>query len=168
MSQFSCTKLEILEKRPHLEHFQEVLRKSLMYTQQIFHCSTKTALSKRKFKISFRGPSIWNSFLKSLEKEIESLLLFKYFSREFATSVDENRFYDKDIVAFCKSLLVSKTNYLWLENIIVQCVWMFLLYKKVTWAKYLILYDIRYDIWYSIWYEMTITTECFIFELVNI
>ena len=37
----------------------------------------KTALSKSKFRISFRGPSIWNNFLQNSEKEIESLPLFK-------------------------------------------------------------------------------------------
>ena len=38
---------------------------------------SKTALNKSKFKISFRGPSIWNNFLENSEKEIESFLLFK-------------------------------------------------------------------------------------------
>ena len=37
----------------------------------------KTALSKSKFRISFRGPSIWNNFLQNSEKEIESRPLFK-------------------------------------------------------------------------------------------
>ena len=37
----------------------------------------KTALSKSKFRIAFRGPSIWNNFLQNSEKEIESLPLFK-------------------------------------------------------------------------------------------
>ena len=36
-----------------------------------------TAISKSKFTISFRGPSIWNNFLKNSEKEIELLPLFK-------------------------------------------------------------------------------------------
>ena len=65
----------------------------------------KTALSKSKCRISFRGPSIRNNFLQNSEKEIESLPFFKsklkvkllyfsdeilyfwkYFSCEFATS----------------------------------------------------------------------------------
>ena len=37
----------------------------------------ETKLSKSKFRISFRGPSIWNNFLQNSEKEIESLPLFK-------------------------------------------------------------------------------------------
>ena len=37
----------------------------------------KTTLSKCKFRISFRGPSIWNNFLQNSEKEIDSLPLFK-------------------------------------------------------------------------------------------
>ena len=37
----------------------------------------KTVLSKSKFRISFRGLSIWNSVLQDSEKEIESLPLFK-------------------------------------------------------------------------------------------
>ena len=37
----------------------------------------KTTLSKSKFRISFRRPSIWNNFLQNFEKEIESLPLFK-------------------------------------------------------------------------------------------
>ena len=37
----------------------------------------KTALSKSKFRISFRGPSIWNNFLQNSERQIESLPLFK-------------------------------------------------------------------------------------------
>ena len=37
----------------------------------------KTALTKSKFRISFRGLSIWNNFLQNSEKEIESLPLFK-------------------------------------------------------------------------------------------
>ena len=36
-----------------------------------------TTLRKRKFRISFRGPSIWNNFLQNSEKEIESIPLFK-------------------------------------------------------------------------------------------
>ena len=89
----------------------------------------KTALSKSKFRISFRGPSIWNNFLQNSEKEIESLPLFKsklklkllsfsneitYFEYISAVSlqnpVDEKGFDDKAIVTFCKSFLVSKTN----------------------------------------------------------
>ena len=37
----------------------------------------KTTLSKSKFRISFRGPSIWNNSLQNSEKETESLPLFK-------------------------------------------------------------------------------------------
>ena len=37
----------------------------------------KTALSKSKYKTSFRGPSIWNNFLHNSDKEIESLPVFK-------------------------------------------------------------------------------------------
>ena len=37
----------------------------------------KTALSKSKFRISFRGPYIWNNFLQNFKKEIESLPLFE-------------------------------------------------------------------------------------------
>ena len=89
----------------------------------------KTALSKSKFRISFRGPSIWNNFLQNSEKEIESLPLFKsklklkllsfsneitYFEYISAVSlqnpVDEKGFDGKAIVTFCKSFLVSKTN----------------------------------------------------------
>ena len=53
----------------------------------------KTALSKSKFRISFRWPSVWNNFLQNSKKGIQSLPLFKsklkyfkYFNREFATS----------------------------------------------------------------------------------
>ena len=37
----------------------------------------KAALSRSKFRISFRGPFIWNNILQNSEKEIESLPLFK-------------------------------------------------------------------------------------------
>ena len=37
----------------------------------------KTGLSKSKFRISFRGLSIWNNFLQNSEKENESIPLFK-------------------------------------------------------------------------------------------
>ena len=41
-----------------------------------FNCKIpKTALSKSKFRISFRRPSIWNNFLQNSEKEVESLPL---------------------------------------------------------------------------------------------
>ena len=40
----------------------------------------KTALSKSKSRISFRGPSIWNDFLQNFEKETESLPLIKAIS----------------------------------------------------------------------------------------
>ena len=43
-----------------------------------FNCKIpKTALSKSKFRILFRGPSMRNNFLQNSEKDIESLPLFK-------------------------------------------------------------------------------------------
>ena len=62
--------------------------KSAMVTQQICHgypanfskCNykiPKTARSESKFRISFRGPSIWNNVLQNSEKETESVPLFK-------------------------------------------------------------------------------------------
>ena len=44
---------------------------------QFNYKTPKTALSKSKFRISFRGPSIWNNFLQNSKKETESLPLFK-------------------------------------------------------------------------------------------
>ena len=89
----------------------------------------KTALSKSKFRISFRGPSIWNNFLQNSEKKKLShfrflnlnwnlncfLLAMKlhtfYISAVSSQNpVDEKGLDDKAIVAFCESFLVSKTN----------------------------------------------------------
>ena len=44
---------------------------------QLNYRISKTALSKSKFRISFRRPSIWNNFLQNSEKETEPLPLFK-------------------------------------------------------------------------------------------
>ena len=96
---------------------------------QFNYKTPKTALSKSKFRISFRGPSIWNNFLKNSEKEIESLPLFKsklklkllsfsneitYFENIATVSsqhpVDKKWLDGKAIMAFCQSFLVSKTN----------------------------------------------------------
>ena len=83
-----------------------------MYTQQVFHSFTKTALSKRKFKILLRGPSIWNNFLKSSKKEIESLPLFKCSSREFVyTMFNTNNYINyQNLIKHQKVLKYYKDN----------------------------------------------------------
>ena len=71
---------QIRNKTVSLKHSQEVLRKSVMGITNFsqFNCKiSKTKLSKSKFKISFRRPSIWNNFLQNFEKEADSILLFK-------------------------------------------------------------------------------------------
>ena len=57
-----------------LESFEEI---SHRYPTNFSQFNFKTTLSKSKFRISFRGPSIWNNFLQNSEKEIDSLPLFK-------------------------------------------------------------------------------------------
>ena len=37
----------------------------------------KTSLRKSRFRISIRGPAIWNTFVANTEKELESRFLFK-------------------------------------------------------------------------------------------
>ena len=37
----------------------------------------KTRLRKSRFRISIRGPTIWNNFVTNTEKELESSSLFK-------------------------------------------------------------------------------------------
>ena len=71
---------QIRNKTVSLKHSQEVLRKSVMGItnfSQFNYKISKTKLSKSKFKISFRRPSIWNNFLQNFEKEADSILLFK-------------------------------------------------------------------------------------------
>ena len=45
---------------------------------QFNYKNPKTTLSKSKFRISFKRPSILNNFLQNSENEIESLPLFKF------------------------------------------------------------------------------------------
>ena len=111
--------------------FEKICHRYPTHFSQFNYKIPKTALSKSKFKISFRGTSIWNNILQNFEKEIESLLLFKsklklklkllsfsneitYFSNISTVSwqhlVDEKGLDGKAIVAFYESFLVSKTN----------------------------------------------------------
>ena len=55
--------------------FEKVCHGHLTTFLQFNYKIAKTALSKSKFRISFRRPSIWNNFLEISEKEIESLPL---------------------------------------------------------------------------------------------
>ena len=41
------------------------------------YSKSKTKLRKSKFRISIRGPAIWNNFVANTEKELESSFLFK-------------------------------------------------------------------------------------------
>ena len=44
---------------------------SVSYSKQ------ETRVSKSRFRISIRGPAIWNNFVANTEKELESSPLFK-------------------------------------------------------------------------------------------
>ena len=59
---------QIRNKTVSLKHSQKVLRKSAMGItnfSQFNYKIPKTKLSKSKFNISFRRPSIWNNFLQN-------------------------------------------------------------------------------------------------------
>ena len=121
---------QIINKTAHLTFwgsFEKICHGYPINFSQFNYKIPKTTLSKSKFRISFRGPSIWNNFLQNSEKEIESLPLFKsklklkllslsneitYISNISAVSsqhtVDEMELDDKAIVAFCESFFVSK------------------------------------------------------------
>ena len=56
--------------------FEKICHRYPTNLSQLNYKTLKTALNKRKFRISFRGNFIWNNFLQNSEKEIESLSLF--------------------------------------------------------------------------------------------
>ena len=94
-------------------NFEKIWHEYPTIVSQFKYKICKTAFSKSKFRISFRGSSIWNNLLQNYEKEIESLPLFRSklklkllsFSDEFIHfwnisvgsqhSVDEKRLDDK-------------------------------------------------------------------------
>ena len=57
--------------------FEKICHEYPKIFSQLNYRISKTALSKSKFRISFRRPSIWNNFLQNSEKETEPLPLFK-------------------------------------------------------------------------------------------
>ena len=59
------------------ESFEKIYHRYPTLFSQFNYKIPKTALSKSKYRISFRGPSVWNSLLQNSEKEIKSLSLFK-------------------------------------------------------------------------------------------
>ena len=59
------------------QHFQRIVHKYPTKYSNSNYKKPKVKLAKTKFRISIRGPSIWNNFISKSEKEIKSLLLFK-------------------------------------------------------------------------------------------
>ena len=59
------------------ESFEKICHGYLANFSQFNYKIPKTALSKSKVRISFRGRSVWNNIFRNSEKEIESLPLFK-------------------------------------------------------------------------------------------
>ena len=60
-----------LPKFQKLAHPYPINFSKLNYIKQTFQ------LSRSKYKITVRGPSLWNQFLTDSEKEIDNLSLFK-------------------------------------------------------------------------------------------
>ena len=44
---------------------------------KLYYIKLKSQLSRSKYRISIRGPALWNEFSTDSEKEIKNLLLFK-------------------------------------------------------------------------------------------
>ena len=57
--------------------FQRIKHKYPTNFSHLNYEKPKLKLSKCKYRITFRGPTIWNKFLGDMEKEIENPPLFK-------------------------------------------------------------------------------------------